>query len=168
MGHCSSEGVSGDNKIDIRGGGKEKKISYVGDWGGGEIIRLFFFPIMANKKSALCVGSLDREGLPGWSAGLREHPGQIKEQLDAILPAVMRGCWVFLWFFGFLFFVLLPRAWRQQSCPPEEELVGTMPLQESHPWGKGGSHRLQRSGSASRPGCGDRYKTGAAVCTGAT
>lgn len=66
---------------------------------------LFFLPLMANKKSALCVGSLDRKGLPGWSAGLQEHPGQIKEQLGAILPAVTRGCWVFV---GLAFFFCFP------------------------------------------------------------
>lgn len=45
-------------------------------------------------------GSWAREGLLGWSAGLQEHPGEIKEQFDA---TVTREFGIFPFLVGFFF-----------------------------------------------------------------
>lgn len=59
---------------------------------------------------------------------------------------------------GFFFFPA-----REQSCLPEEELVGMMALQESHPRGEG-CKGLALALQADLGG--DRYKTSATIGTG--
>lgn len=66
-------------------------------------------------------GSWAREGLLGWSAGLQEHPGEIKEQFDAIVTREF-GIFPFLVFF---FFLLLLET---TEVPSQKELVGVMPF----------------------------------------
>ena len=77
--------------------------------------------------------------------GLQEHPEQIKEQLDAVLPAVTRGCWVVVFFFpsfpahGDNRTGLLRRSWW------DDALAGTSSV------GTGCWHGWSGSGSASKP-----------------
>lgn len=128
-------GGSGDNKIDLRVV-KEKKKSVTWVIGGeGEVIRFFSSPLWRIKLSSVLEAHIGRD----YWGGAQDY-GNTQDKLNSSLtPSSLRsrgagglfGCFVLFFFF------LLPSTWRQRNCPSKEEPVGMMPLQESHPWGKG-------------------------------
>lgn len=80
----------------------------------------------------------------GWSAGLQEHPGEIKEHFDAILPTVTRVWGFFLPYFCLLFL-------ETAEITLKKGLVGLMPFGRAPSMGERLFRWLQHWGKAGLP-----------------